>query len=419
VSRSYKCSQCSHILQNGEDWESHLFHKHGVQFSGSHRQAAVAAAELKRDVNIKDMKCPLCYESLGDSRKSFASHLGQHLEAIALRIIPGDPDNDSASESDVEGTSPYAPPEVPEKENDTDSTYGQVYTPEVSTDASYCFVNASDTGMLNSAQRQNIRALVMKDHIRRRAKERPLPQFSAVTLQKKLSASEDINLPLPFESLVERADTPFGRSSALPTNDKDDVRSLTPRPAPLLTNSGLPPHIIQKEQEKQPFKNEDRDMAIFECHLCARHFTYPSILRSHLRTHTDKRPFTFTCTVCGKAFARQHDRQKHEARHTAEKRCVCQGSLINGVLWGCGRHFLGTDALRRHFRSNVGVECLKPLLEEEVNQKNAGEVSSESLESASRPWPVKLLQQHPELEYVDEGIGKYLEYDVSADEGVD
>ena len=53
---------------------------------------------------------------------------------------------------------------------------------------------------------------------------------------------------------------------------------------------------------------------MFQCTLCPKRFTRAYNLRSHLRTHTDERPFV--CSVCGKAFARQHDRRRHEGLHS-------------------------------------------------------------------------------------------------------
>ena len=109
--------------------------------------------------------------------------------------------------------------------------------------------------------------------------------------------------------------------------------------------------------------------ATFQCNLCPKKFTRAYNLRSHLRTHTDERPFV--CTVCGKAFARQHDRKRHEGLHSGEKKFVCKGELNTrpGETWGCGRRFARADALGRHFRSEAGRVCIKPLLDEEAIER--------------------------------------------------
>ncbi|KAI0203925.1 hypothetical protein F4808DRAFT_476244 [Astrocystis sublimbata] len=114
-------------------------------------------------------------------------------------------------------------------------------------------------------------------------------------------------------------------------------------------------------------KRVQKHPATFQCTLCPKRFTRAYNLRSHLRTHTDERPFV--CTVCGKAFARQHDRKRHEGLHTGEKKFVCKGELKAGGQWGCGRRFARADALGRHFRSEAGRICIKPLLDEEMIER--------------------------------------------------
>jgi hypothetical protein len=158
--------------------------------------------------------------------------------------------------------------------------------------------------------------------------------------------------------------------------------------------------------------------ATFQCNLCPKRFTRAYNLRSHLRTHTDERPFV--CTVCGKAFARQHDRKRHEGLHSGEKKFVCRGALQGGNNWGCGRRFARADALGRHFRSEAGRVCIKPLLDEEAAERQkawmeeqqhaqvaAGLVAPQPL--MNRPQvdmmagflPAAILQQYPALAGLD------------------
>jgi uncharacterized Zn-finger protein len=157
--------------------------------------------------------------------------------------------------------------------------------------------------------------------------------------------------------------------------------------------------------------------ATFQCNLCPKRFTRAYNLRSHLRTHTDERPFV--CTVCGKAFARQHDRKRHEGLHSGEKKFVCKGELTHspGQTWGCGRRFARADALGRHFRSEAGRVCIKPLLDEEAaerrNKMMMEQVQhNQMLQPVHQPMlipdmnpgfalPAALLAQYPALQNID------------------
>ncbi|KAL2808719.1 hypothetical protein BJX63DRAFT_20722 [Aspergillus granulosus] len=138
-------------------------------------------------------------------------------------------------------------------------------------------------------------------------------------------------------------------------------------------------------------KRVQKHPATFQCHLCPKRFTRAYNLRSHLRTHTDERPFV--CTVCGKAFARQHDRKRHEGLHSGEKKFVCRGSLSRGGQWGCGRRFARADALGRHFRSEAGRICIKPLLDEESQERERNLMDQQQQHLHPVPQPLMVPGQ--------------------------
>lgn len=190
-------------------------------------------------------------------------------------------------------------------------------------------------------------------------------------------------------------------TSALPTNSRDYILNLADsehQPAPGAEN-------VKGRSQKHP--------ATFQCTLCPKRFTRAYNLRSHLRTHTDERPFV--CTVCGKAFARQHDRKRHEGLHSGEKKFVCKGDLKQGGHWGCNRRFARADALGRHFRSEAGRICIKPLLDEErmerqrvwqeqqfpqgmpMQQMPIDHGAYPMGPNGQYPLPARLIQQYPAL----------------------
>lgn len=131
--------------------------------------------------------------------------------------------------------------------------------------------------------------------------------------------------------------------------------------------------MLELASPNQPSRRMQKHPSVYACHICDKRFTRPYNLKSHLRTHTDERPFT--CSVCGKAFARQHDRKRHEDLHTGEKKFQCRGFLKDGTPYGCGRKFARADALRRHFQTEAGKECIRSLIEEEERERTDHGVS--------------------------------------------
>ncbi|KNG52369.1 c2h2 type zinc finger domain-containing protein [Stemphylium lycopersici] len=194
----------------------------------------------------------------------------------------------------------------------------------------------------------------------------------------------------PFSSASSRASTPGSEvhRSLSPNAAKSRSPSPSNKSSRRSSTSSVPnrDYILDLADPTRPApadgsnpKRTQKHPATFQCTLCPKRFTRAYNLRSHLRTHTDERPFV--CSVCGKAFARQHDRKRHEGLHSGEKKFVCRGNLKDGSNWGCGRRFARADALGRHFRSEAGRVCIRPLLEEEAREKGEWDGQNQQMNS--------------------------------------
>ncbi|KAI9716045.1 MAG: DNA-binding transcription factor [Chrysothrix sp. TS-e1954] len=243
------------------------------------------------------------------------------------------------------------------------------------------FIQPSQGSRSNTPNRSRAGSVGLSPASPRSASRSPSPSASAGITKPRDRASSTSSIPHDNRWLLGLSDpnAPVFNSSrsTSPAPGQQEQVSSQPSPSNSATSDNTPSTGGgAKRAQKHP--------ATFQCHLCPKRFTRAYNLRSHLRTHTDERPFV--CTICGKAFARQHDRKRHEGLHSGEKKFICRGLLAsarNGesgtqATWGCGRRFARADALGRHFRSEAGRGCIKPLLEEEERERQAARMEQAS-----------------------------------------
>ncbi|CEJ60884.1 hypothetical protein PMG11_09438 [Penicillium brasilianum] len=85
----WRCFTCTVVFSTPDHFAQHLVQAHGIQLTGNHLAAAISEArETILTADFKDYKCSLCSQNGWQSRNSYATHAGRHLEEISLACLP-------------------------------------------------------------------------------------------------------------------------------------------------------------------------------------------------------------------------------------------------------------------------------------------------------------------------------------------
>ncbi|KAH9210359.1 hypothetical protein DL95DRAFT_465858 [Leptodontidium sp. 2 PMI_412] len=105
IIHSWKCFNCaddgSPALDNFTSpgvLREHFLKYHGWSYTDSQFQSVADSAELRKQMPFEDQQCPFCLCIPGSSRRQFATHVGKHMEDIALAVLPREDDSDSEDE---------------------------------------------------------------------------------------------------------------------------------------------------------------------------------------------------------------------------------------------------------------------------------------------------------------------------------
>ena len=109
IDKTFRCHLCSDHFDNETLFGQHLGHRHSLRLSHTQLHATITAARSSSAKPLNDQPCPLCFQKEWVSQRSFTTHVGQHMEEIALACLPRDIDSESDSESVSQESPPYSP----------------------------------------------------------------------------------------------------------------------------------------------------------------------------------------------------------------------------------------------------------------------------------------------------------------------
>lgn len=118
--KNWACSSCSFKTPTSEAYCEHLQVTHNLSLSDDQYQIATRSAEVREPQHIELQNCPLCLEVPGKSRRNFVTHVGKHMESIALAALPRDEES-TDSESDTSSFVSVTPDELLPAASEADS----------------------------------------------------------------------------------------------------------------------------------------------------------------------------------------------------------------------------------------------------------------------------------------------------------
>jgi hypothetical protein len=99
----YECHDCSRIFSKEDKFVEHISDEHQYK-ELNHMQLLATISAAKKSViqPLSEQQCPLCKKRGWRLQRDFVTHLGRHLEDIALSALPRDVGGDSDSDSSAE-----------------------------------------------------------------------------------------------------------------------------------------------------------------------------------------------------------------------------------------------------------------------------------------------------------------------------
>ncbi|KAL2830492.1 hypothetical protein BDW59DRAFT_158405 [Aspergillus cavernicola] len=154
-----------------------------------------------------------------------------------------------------------------------------------------------------------------------------------------------------------------------------------------------------KEKPSNPGKSDGK----FRCDICEKTFTRKSSLKSHISRHNGEKKFK--CSHCDTKLSGKYERDRHERTHDKNrKQYICAGHLESGKTWGCGESFSRSEYRKAHFKSEKGMKCIKPLLQEELQSGNDNGIvadgnllANQTRDNADVLIDIKSLPSFPEV----------------------